>query len=229
MRATSERFPAWHRATPMPTAGAGRMPRRLKQQQNALINEARRRSPACFSRTGSALRMDVTSLAWVLIFTAYFHGEEHGERAAAHTPCPDGGYLLFIDNEHCGSHLLPKPRRMHKRKDGRKSSSRPRCPSSWEPHPAGAGMPGGCPPPARLPQPFLIYFQGCNLCSANLASSPWRHILSRSVWQSTLAAARQNSVTGQHEMEGFFAKQEGERLAPAGGVLLPQLPVIHYQ
>lgn len=90
-------------------------------------------------------------------------------------------------------------------------------------------MPGGCPPPARLPQPFLIYFQGCNLCSANLASSPWRHILSRSVWQSTLAAARQNSVTGQHEMEGFFAKQEGERLAPAGGVLLPQLPVIHYQ
>lgn len=46
---------------------------------------------------------------------------------SAHAPCPDGAYLLFIDNEHCGSHLLPKPRRMHKRKDGRKSSSRPRC------------------------------------------------------------------------------------------------------
>lgn len=94
----SERFPAWHQATPMPMAGAGRMPRRLKQQQNALINKVRRRSPACFSRTGSALRMDVTPLAWVLIFTAYFHGEEHGERAAAHTPfCarPVPGRSLF--------------------------------------------------------------------------------------------------------------------------------------
>lgn len=147
---------------------------------------------------------------------------------SAHAPCLDGRYLLFIDNEHCGSHLLPKPQRMHKRKDGRKSSSRSQCPSSRELHPTSAGMLGGHPPPACLPQP-LIYFQGCNLCSTNLASSPWQHILSRSVWQSTLATARQNSVTGQHLIEGFFAKQEGERLAPAGGVLLPRLPVIHYQ